>query len=63
MDKFKTSQEEFWAGEFGDDYTSRNRGVDWIACNTALFAKILERVGHVRTVIEFGSNIGSICRP
>jgi pseudaminic acid biosynthesis-associated methylase len=58
MDKFKTSQEEFWAGEFGDDYTSRNRGVDWIACNTALFAKILERVGPVRTVIEFGSNIG-----
>ena len=28
MDKFKTGQEEFWAGEFGDDYTTRNRGVD-----------------------------------
>jgi spore coat polysaccharide biosynthesis protein SpsF len=58
MKKFKTSQEEFWAGDFGDDYTARNRGVDWIASNTALFAKILERAGPVKTVIEFGSNIG-----
>ena len=58
MSEFKTSQEEFWAGEFGNDYTARNRGVDWIASNTALFARIFERVEPIRTVIEFGSNIG-----
>jgi spore coat polysaccharide biosynthesis protein SpsF len=58
MDKFGTSQEEFWAGGFGDDYTARNRGVDWIASNTALFAKILGRLEPVKSVIEFGSNIG-----
>jgi spore coat polysaccharide biosynthesis protein SpsF len=58
MSEFKTRQEEFWAGEFGDEYTSRNRGVDWIARNLALFAKILARTENVRTVIEFGANIG-----
>lgn len=58
MNEFKTNQEEFWAGDFGNDYTARNRGVDWIACNTALFAKILSRTQPIRTVIEFGANIG-----
>jgi spore coat polysaccharide biosynthesis protein SpsF len=58
MGEFKTRQEEFWAGEFGDEYTARNRGVNWIARNLALFAKILARTDHVRTVIEFGANIG-----
>jgi len=58
MDEFKTNQEEFWAGDFGNDYTARNRGADWIACNTALFAKILSRTEPIRTVIEFGANIG-----
>lgn len=58
MNEFKTNQEEFWAGEFGNDYTARNRGADWVACNTALFAKILSRAKPIRTVIEFGANIG-----
>ena len=58
MNEFKTNQEEFWAGDFGNDYTDRNRGVDWVACNTALFAKILSRTQPIRTVIEFGANIG-----
>ena len=58
MNEFKTNQEEFWAGDFGNDYTARNRGADWVACNTALFAKILSRAKPIRTVIEFGANIG-----
>lgn len=56
--KFRTSQEEFWAGAFGDEYIDRNQSSKLIAANTALFSKILNRTSDVKTVIEFGSNIG-----
>lgn len=58
MSEYKTEQESFWAGEFGDEYTSRNSGIDPVASNIALFAKILRRTGTVGSVIEFGANIG-----
>ena len=56
--EYSTDQEEFWAGSFGDEYSLRNTGDDWIAANCALFAKVLSRTREVRSVIEFGSNIG-----
>ena len=56
--KFKTEQEEFWAGEFGDDYSDRNIGKSWIASNTALFAKVLKNTQNVESILEFGANIG-----
>jgi spore coat polysaccharide biosynthesis protein SpsF len=55
---FRTEQESFWAGDFGDRYTSRNNGPVWIASNAALFSKILSRVGAIRSAIEFGANLG-----
>ena len=55
---FKTEQEEFWAGEFGDDYSKRNIGKKWIASNTALFAKVLRSTENIESVLEFGANIG-----
>lgn len=61
MDKnriFKTPQEEFWAGEFGNEYIERNVGGRWVASNTALFAKILSKCSRVSSLIEFGANIG-----
>lgn len=58
MKAYKTEQEGFWAGDFGDEYTSRNRGKKTVASNAALFAKILARTGNVRSIIEFGSNRG-----
>ena len=58
MDEFKTKQEEFWAGEFGDDYTSRNQGEGWVASNMMLFSKILARTDTIKTLLEFGANIG-----
>jgi pseudaminic acid biosynthesis-associated methylase len=57
-EEFKTAQEGFWAGEFGDVYSKRNVGAGWVAANTALFAKILDRTRGVKSVIEFGCNIG-----
>ncbi len=54
----RTEQEEFWAGAFGDDYSDRNVGAEWIAANTALFSRVLERTGHIGSVLEVGANIG-----
>ncbi|HNX68452.1 MAG TPA: pseudaminic acid biosynthesis-associated methylase [Candidatus Omnitrophota bacterium] len=55
---YKTDQEKFWAGKFGEEYVARNRGNNWIAANTALFAKVLAGTGKIGSVIEFGANIG-----
>jgi pseudaminic acid biosynthesis-associated methylase len=55
---FKTEQEAFWAGDFGEEYSRRNVGSHLLAGNCALFARILRRTQNVRSVIEFGANIG-----
>lgn len=54
----RTPQEDFWSGAFGDEYSDRNVGAEWIASNTALFSRILERTGKIGSAIEFGANIG-----
>ena len=58
MSNFKTEQESFWAGAFGDEYATRTSGDQWVANNTALFSRILARTGSIASVIEFGANIG-----
>ena len=58
MNKYKTEQENFWAGEFGNEYIDRNKGNEYAASNTALLSRILARTRSVSSVIEFGSNIG-----
>lgn len=55
---FKTEQELFWAGEFGNEYILRNQGDALQASNLALFAKALRLTRNVQTCIEFGANIG-----
>jgi pseudaminic acid biosynthesis-associated methylase len=59
-DAFSTEQEEFWAGQFGNDYISRNEATpENISYNLFLFAKIFKKVVPLpETIIEFGSNIG-----
>lgn len=56
--QFKTEQEAFWAGEFGDEYTTRNEGAGLLAANAALFTKVLARMGMPASIIEFGCNQG-----
>jgi spore coat polysaccharide biosynthesis protein SpsF len=58
MSEFKTPQEDFWAGSFGDQYADRNVGPALVASNLALFSRVLSAVAGVRSVIEFGPNIG-----
>jgi pseudaminic acid biosynthesis-associated methylase len=55
---FKTEQERFWAGEFGQGYMERNQGERWVASNQALFSRILRSAPGVRSIAELGCNIG-----
>ena len=56
--EFKTEQEQFWAENFGDEYVDRNKNEHLVSGNIALFAKILACTENVRSVFEFGANIG-----
>lgn len=56
--KFETEQESFWAGKFGDDYSTRNAGDALIESNGALFSKILAKCPQASSLIEFGANTG-----
>ncbi|MCC6644971.1 MAG: pseudaminic acid biosynthesis-associated methylase [Polyangiaceae bacterium] len=55
---YSTEQEGFWAGEFGDEYTSRNQGAEHHASNLVFFSKVLSRARGVRSVLELGANRG-----
>jgi spore coat polysaccharide biosynthesis protein SpsF len=53
-----TEQESFWKGDFGNEYSDRNRGAKWAAANSAFFSKVLNRTHGVGSVLELGANIG-----
>ena len=55
---FRTDQEAFWAGSFGDDYIARNTADRLSGPNIALFSRILARCEGVGSLIEFGANVG-----
>jgi|SaaInlStandDraft_4_1057021.scaffolds.fasta_scaffold26606_2 pseudaminic acid biosynthesis-associated methylase len=55
---FKTEQEDFWAGEFGNKYIQRNNDDNIIAGNIALFSQIFEKTNGIKTVLEYGANVG-----
>jgi pseudaminic acid biosynthesis-associated methylase len=56
--EFKTDQEKFWAGQFGDEYIKRNTGAQALADTVALFSRILARCPGSGSLIEFGANTG-----
>lgn len=55
---YKTEQESFWAGKFGNDYADRNKSEKLLATKTILFSKVLSRTHGIESIIEFGANIG-----
>jgi len=55
---FKTEQEAFWAGTFGDEYIARNQSQEYLAANLNFFSKALKQTGKPDSIIEFGANIG-----
>ncbi len=56
--KFKTEQEEFWSGNFGNEYAQRNSSDQLLASNISLFSQILSHTTGVNSVLEIGANIG-----
>jgi spore coat polysaccharide biosynthesis protein SpsF len=58
MSKFLTEQENFWAGDFGDEYIYRNNSDLLLAANLDFFSKALKSAGKLNTCFEIGANIG-----
>ena len=56
--QYQTEQENFWAGEFGADYIARNEGEQLITSNVVLFGNILKSAPQIKSIVEFGCNIG-----
>lgn len=55
---FKTEQEKFWAGDFGDAYIDRNQGDELLASNLNMWVNMLKNAQKLDSCIEFGANIG-----
>lgn len=56
---YKTEQETFWSGDFGDQYIERNECTkESLAAAIGFFTKILSRTRELGSVIEFGANVG-----
>ena len=55
---FKTSQEDFWAGDFGNKYAERNAGNKLLAGKLGIWTRLLKSVHGLSSVCEFGCNIG-----
>lgn len=54
--RIQTEQENFWMGQFGNEYIDRNRV--GAGSNLSLFSRILSKTEGIRSIIELGSNIG-----
>jgi spore coat polysaccharide biosynthesis protein SpsF len=57
--KTKTEQENFWEGQFGDQYTSRNSSKILQKNNDIFFKKIFKGINNIFSVLELGCNIGN----
>ena len=58
MKKYNSEQEKFWAGNFGDEYISRNTDEKLLSSNLKLFSKIFSSIDSIESVIEYGPNVG-----
>ncbi|MCR9130768.1 MAG: pseudaminic acid biosynthesis-associated methylase [Alphaproteobacteria bacterium] len=56
---YRTEQEAFWAGEFGDAYRERCAlSDDLVAARTNCMARMLKQAAPVKSAFEVGCNIG-----
>ena len=55
---YKTPQEAFWSGEFGNQYPSRNNDEKLVTGNVVLWSRILKSAPNVGSFLELGCNIG-----
>lgn len=57
-DTYDTAQENLWVGAFGDEYIARNESTALLAPKLAVLIDILRRTAGVKSILEFGANIG-----
>ena len=55
---FQTAQEQLWAGDFGNEYISRNDRDIQRTTSLNAFSRMLESTNDINSVLEFGPNIG-----
>lgn len=55
---YKTEQENFWAGEFGNEYIKRNTCENLLPSYLNLWSEIISKTSGVKSCLEFGANIG-----
>lgn len=55
---YKTEQENFWAGEFNNDYMNRNTGEDLVLSKFIDFSLMLRSAPSIKSIVELGCNIG-----
>jgi pseudaminic acid biosynthesis-associated methylase len=58
MTTYNTDQEEFWAGDFGSLYPSRNSRDRLLATNLNFFSNVLASAPGISSSLEIGANIG-----
>lgn len=58
MSGYSTEQEDFWAGDFGEEYIGRNSSDLMLASNLAFFGEIFKKVHAVNSILELGCNVG-----
>lgn len=55
---YKTEQEQFWAGEFGEGYIARNAGDALHRSNVFFWRRVLQSMPQPASIAELGCNIG-----
>lgn len=58
MKNYETPQEEFWAGNFGNEYIIRNESQELLASNLRFFSEALKQASSIESCLELGANIG-----
>ena len=52
-------QEKFWSGDFGNEYTDRNKGQSIVDSNGVFFSRALNKTSSVpQSILELGANCG-----
>ncbi len=55
----ETEQEQFWKGNFGNEYLTRNGGSLYVNSSINQFTEILKDTENIISALELGANIGN----
>lgn len=55
---YKSEQEKFWAGQFGQEYIKRNSSEQLVYSKVAMWSRMLKSASGIESIRELGCNIG-----